>query len=474
MEIQAYFDNISEQIVSELNTCKNNIRIAVAWFTDDEIFDLLCSKAQEDISIDLVLIDDEINRGSGIEFDDLTDAGGDVYWISKATKGKGIMHNKFCIIDDKTIITGSYNWSRQAKKNYENITVINDDPKLMIQYLNEFNYIKSNLTGDAFEPVKINTDMILKRLEALKTVITLEDIEDIRMQTGKLSSLIEDYDNRSWDALSDIELILELVENTHYKEAVTKMDKLLQKQRQVTVYENPEIPALKLEIRGLEYQVFSLQNEKIETEKLIFTFEIRHNQELGELTIKILHLKHEKLKKQVKGDKSKKAAFESAKKDFKDYQEGFEELTKEKIVDLTEDEEKEIKRIYRKASHKCHPDVVSEEFEKQAHEIFSQLNDAYNRNDLDKVKELANLLDKSEPFIPRSETVTEKGKLMMKISEMKRVRQDILESLRILKESEVYATIISIDDWDDYFDDCKKRLGEELEKFQKEMKSLNK
>jgi len=471
MDIQAYFDNISDQIISELNASKTSIRIAVAWVTDDEIYQLLCSKAGQGLSVELILIDDRINRDSSIDFNELTETGGTIHWV----KGdKGIMHNKFCIIDDKTVITGSYNWSRQAKSNYENITVINDDPVLMVQYLNEFNYIKSNLQGEAIERVQITNELVLKRLEALKTVILLEDTEDIRMQLGKISRLIDSYEDGTWTALEEIGNIIDSVKEARYKDAVSSIGSILKEHRQVTIYEDPEVPALKLEIRALEYQVFSLQNEKIETEKLIFTFEIRHNQELGELTIKILHLKHEKLKKQVKGDKSKKAAFESAKKDFKDYQEGFEELTKEKIVDLTEDEEKEIKRIYRKASHKCHPDVVSEEFEKQAHEIFSQLNDAYNRNDLDKVKELANLLDKSEPFIPRSKTVTEKDKLMMKISEMKRVRQDILESLRILKESEVYATIISIDDWDDYFDDCKKRLGEELEKFQKEMKSLNK
>ncbi len=461
MDIQAYFDNISEQIVSELNTCKNSIRIAVAWFTDDEIFDLLCSKAQENISIDLVLIDDEINRGSGIVFDVLTEAGGNVYWISKATKGKGIMHNKFCIIDDKTIITGSYNWSRQAKKNYENITVINDDPKLMIQYLNEFNYIKSNLTGDAFETVKINTDMILKRLEALKTVITLEDIEDIRMQTSKLARLIEDYDNRSWDALSEIEFILELVENTHYKEAVTKMDKLLQKQRQVTVYEDPEIPALKLEIRGMEYQISSIEDELTESRKTIHLYEVKHNQELGELIVKLLRRKREVLKDEVKEDESKKEAYEEAKKDYEDFKETFADLEKEEVFELTEEEEEVLKALYRKASMKCHPDKVTDK--KRANKIFNELATAYKANDLKRVKEIFNNLENDSPFVSKSELIDEKKKLIARAAELEQIRHDLIESLRDIKESEVYQTIMNIDDWNSHFEDIKRQLESELQ-----------
>lgn len=35
-----------------------------------------------------------------------------------------LIHHKFCIIDDSTIITGSFNWSNTAYYHYENVTVI--------------------------------------------------------------------------------------------------------------------------------------------------------------------------------------------------------------------------------------------------------------------------------------------------------------------------------------------------------------
>ena len=138
MEIKAYFENIQKQIIAELDKSEKSIRIAVAWFTDEIIFNLLCNKAKNNIEVELVLINDHINKGSTIDFDLLTIAGGSVYWIDGSNQENGIMHNKFCIIDNNIIVTGSYNWSKQAKKNYENISVIYEDHNLVTQYINEF------------------------------------------------------------------------------------------------------------------------------------------------------------------------------------------------------------------------------------------------------------------------------------------------------------------------------------------------
>lgn len=39
-----------------------------------------------------------------------------------------IMHNKFAIIDDKIVITGSYNWTASAsERNDENLLIIHDE-----------------------------------------------------------------------------------------------------------------------------------------------------------------------------------------------------------------------------------------------------------------------------------------------------------------------------------------------------------
>ena len=42
----------------------------------------------------------------------------------------GIMHHKFCVIDNQKVITGSYNWSDNAEnKNDENAAVMYDNDR---------------------------------------------------------------------------------------------------------------------------------------------------------------------------------------------------------------------------------------------------------------------------------------------------------------------------------------------------------
>ena len=53
--------------------------------------------------------------------------------------GSGIMHNKFCIIDDSITITGSYNWTVSADlRNDENVLIIKSR-ELARRYREQFN-----------------------------------------------------------------------------------------------------------------------------------------------------------------------------------------------------------------------------------------------------------------------------------------------------------------------------------------------
>jgi phosphatidylserine/phosphatidylglycerophosphate/cardiolipin synthase-like enzyme len=52
------------------------------------------------------------------------------------------MHNKFCVIDLKTVISGSYNWTKKAQYNNESIEV-KHSRQLAEQYATEFIKLKS-------------------------------------------------------------------------------------------------------------------------------------------------------------------------------------------------------------------------------------------------------------------------------------------------------------------------------------------
>lgn len=141
MKTFAYFESIEREILSLLRNAKNNVRICVAWINPhifNKTFKYLNSKG---VDIELIFNDDAINNKFNISCTPGITA------TPIKPRGNAIMHNKFCIIDDRILITGSYNWSNNAKNHYENIIVIEDNFQLVKSYLHEFydlKYIDSN------------------------------------------------------------------------------------------------------------------------------------------------------------------------------------------------------------------------------------------------------------------------------------------------------------------------------------------
>jgi phosphatidylserine/phosphatidylglycerophosphate/cardiolipin synthase-like enzyme len=72
--------------------------------------------------------------GSGAEFAKLTSGGVDVLEDGNCY----ILHHKVIVIDERTVITGSYNFTSSAEQDNDENLVIVDDPALARAYLDEF------------------------------------------------------------------------------------------------------------------------------------------------------------------------------------------------------------------------------------------------------------------------------------------------------------------------------------------------
>jgi IS605 OrfB family transposase len=468
MKTQAYFENIQEQIIAELDSAKNSVIIAVAWFTDEKLFETLCNLADNGIKVELLMVNDKINQTSGIHYNILQEKGGKVWMIGSIDNRDNIMHNKFCVIDQSTVINGSYNWTRRAKNNYESITIIKDDPSIAMDFIAEFQQIIEKCFGKDVESMILDYGRICVRLETLKNVILLEDFEDIKYQLNKLkNSLKHAISDTNTDNLTGI---IKKTERKNYGEAVRLINEFTTRFKQLTKYVDSEIAALKLEIRGLELQINALDDEKAEIDKLIHSFEIRHNQELGDIIIKILRLRKEKLKNEAEKDNTKQKEYEESEKDFEDFSQNHSALKDEKILKLTDEEKKEIKALYRKASLLCHPDKVAEEQKQEAERIFKDLGEAYKRNDLKKVKEILTNLEKGV-FLSNTDVTNEKEKLLILVQQFRAKRDNMEEELNNLKNSETYKTVSGIVNWDEYFRNIKEKLIEQLK--QLETSTLN-
>lgn len=134
--VQAHFQNIRISIVKEIEKANKSLKVAVYWFTNHELFDLLYQKQLNGVQCDLIIHNDYINnRDTGLPFQKFIDAGGNFYFSDEENP----MHNKFCIIDNQVLINGSYNWTYYAEsKNRENILIINNETDVLKAFETEF------------------------------------------------------------------------------------------------------------------------------------------------------------------------------------------------------------------------------------------------------------------------------------------------------------------------------------------------
>ena len=242
MQTEAIFDSIAERIRIEISNANSSIFIAVAWFTNKTLFIELLNKANEGINISLIVSNDIINKNSSINYELLNTKNANVYKVGNGSDE--LMHNKFCIIDYCTVITGSYNWSYKAESNFENVIITYDDSTLANQFITEFSNIKNKYFPDSSKSnLSLPLNKIIKRLEILKNYILLEDITELEREALKL---------KEYEIHSDLKTIIRDLSRHEYSLAIKSIENFISKNQQLSIWNDPEVAAIKLEIKNLE------------------------------------------------------------------------------------------------------------------------------------------------------------------------------------------------------------------------------
>jgi len=130
------FTNIQDELIARIHEAKDNLKIAVTWFTNHDLFNAVVKKLDNpEFEVILIVLNDRINnKKEGVNFQELIDKKGKFYYSGI----DNMVHHKFCIIDDNTLVTGSYNWTYYAEnRNWENIVVL-DNYDIVKAFLEEF------------------------------------------------------------------------------------------------------------------------------------------------------------------------------------------------------------------------------------------------------------------------------------------------------------------------------------------------
>ncbi len=121
-------------ILNQLSTAVSSIDICVFTISDNEIRDKIEYALLKGIKV-RILTDNEKTMDLGSDIEYLFRKGAAI----KVDNTAHHMHHKFAVFDKKTLLTGSYNWTRSAAQyNQENILETND-LKALSDYQTEFN-----------------------------------------------------------------------------------------------------------------------------------------------------------------------------------------------------------------------------------------------------------------------------------------------------------------------------------------------
>lgn len=126
-------DGVAQYVLRRLEAARSSIRFLTFSYTSDPIAEAMLAKQQAGLLVQGVF-EAQNASGTGSEFGKLKRGGIDVLEDGNCY----ILHHKVIIIDDRIVITGSYNFTGSAEEsNDENLVVI-DDSVVAQQYIAEF------------------------------------------------------------------------------------------------------------------------------------------------------------------------------------------------------------------------------------------------------------------------------------------------------------------------------------------------
>ena len=149
---------IKQRIIYEINNATQSIYLAMAYFTDRDIAMAIVGAKNKNVLVDIIL-------SSNVQNDTVKLILKGAYIIVHAFEtgdARGIMHHKFCLIDNKITINGSYNYSINASNNnVENIHV-SDDTSTYSQFFSEFERLKYNIDNQ----IAVNTTVSIPEIKS--------------------------------------------------------------------------------------------------------------------------------------------------------------------------------------------------------------------------------------------------------------------------------------------------------------------
>lgn len=285
---------------------------------------------------------------------------------------------------------------------------------------------------------------VVKRLELISLAIILEENDIITSQTKKLRNFPLDQ-----EALS----ITKMLEKHSYEEAIPKIKNYLKKFVDIGAYKDPLVQGIKLEIQTFEQDITALAFTKYNILKNILFFNTTYQSTLGSIIQDILELKIAQIdKNDIKPKEAKKVKTQYDKL----IQVATQTTPNQNTLSPKELEELEI--AYKKLASIVNPQLVVQEFQDEANTIYSNLNQAYIKQDLRGIKTISSHLREGADYLYGIDKLEDKKELRKYSKLLRQHIKSLEDELVQLQNTQIVPLIKDTQTIESFFATTKKEL----------------
>jgi len=140
-----------QKLIQFIASARSSLDVAIYDLTHEEIADQLIA-ASKRITVRIIVDQKQSKERNSLVRNLIRASSSGLQIRYGLQRGSGIMHNKFTIVDDKMIETGSFNYTRHATRyNHENQIYLRD-PKVIRRFKSYFDELRAaSLVTDTWE-----------------------------------------------------------------------------------------------------------------------------------------------------------------------------------------------------------------------------------------------------------------------------------------------------------------------------------
>ena len=356
-------------------------------------------------------------------------------------------------------------------------TLLPESPKLfdIITALNSQNYPQATELIEAYIKQTSTSVVVFEDKEIQALCIQLQElesaIETLTEQKVKRVFLVNEFTTKQNLAGGDTIRQILLLRKEIEKEKLRKKREKYARTRSALEQEEANLKKLKIKQQKLKALLDALNDLDLSDDEIQEKLNALDD-EITELEQEIKS-KRDKIKKEyLDSECTSEHAYQEAKQEYEQFDEAYQEAKDDKVAKLSKEDAGLLKRLFRKAIKLCHPDLVADEFNNQAHDITQQLNNACDNADIQKVQLLLNQLETGITFKITIDSIKERAQIEKKIEQLLDKLEELKIEIEAINESETWRLIVSIDSWEEYFDEQKNELTVYLAELKSERKML--